>query len=626
MKRVLAFLLAVCLTAPAAWAAEDGPAEAGSGNPAPEVLAGQLQSLGLFLGNDIGDFDLDRAPTRAEAMVMLVRALGKEEEAKTLPTGHPFTDVPEWAEGYVSYAYAQGYTKGISDSLLGAEEPCSAEMYLTFLLRALGYEEGEEGDFVYHKPFYQAYRAGIFLTCIDFQDFRRADAVEATAAALFAGDKAAGTPLHEKLEEAGAFTAEEFAAAFPDDPYAWEKNLEVLIDKALDEELGAGQVNRKTVKAQRSLLMGYETEDESVSALVLVSEVDEKLSAEGGYSSRGWGIACYELTLRTDTGVLVSFDFLSDEADLELVRPYRDRFAYIWGEESIKAIDGLVASGAAIYIPPTYAEAVAELEESTGYRNKYTFEAEPCTVFIYDRGGFMNAPQGTTQLIYKPGSAKGEGAAVILPSPRPGGLWKCTPADTMELSGDRRTFIYTYYYDEPYYVGAPGTEDFVICHEAGTYTYTTDLDTGEPVETITPPSYDGALASLTQNPDYTVERQLEGPFCTAVLRWKDANFAEPIKNYELYLVYQPNSPLADTTRQRLILPSTVAVQGYSNVPTDRVPDTLAFSDDGSTLIYTYHFDEALYEYRGDKPYHDAGTYTYTVDLSTGETSVTHTFD
>ena len=148
--------------------------------------------------------------------------------------------------------------------------------------------------------------------------------------------------------------------------------------------------------------------------------------------------------------------------------------------------------------------------------------------------------------------------------------------------------------------------------------------TGQTTETITPPSYDGAIASLVKNPVYTVELQLEGPACTAVLRWKDANFVEPVKDYELYLVYQPDSPLAGTVRQRLILPSTSTVRGYSTVPTDRAPDSLGFSDDGAALVYTYHFDEALSD--GDTMLHDAGTYTYTVDLATGETAVVLTKD
>ena len=617
MKRVLAFLLAVCLAVPAAWAAEDGPAEAGSGTPAPEVLAGQLQSLGLFLGNGTGDFDLDRAPTRAEAVVMLVRALGKEEEAKTLPTGHPFTDVPEWADSAVSYAYAQGYTKGISDTLLGAEEPCSAEMYLTFLLRALGYQEGWYQDFYYESPYALANEVGIFLICVDFQDFRRSDVVEATAAALFAKEKESGQPMHLRLEADGVLTPADFSAAFPSDPYAREKQVHEMVDAALEEKFVTPFINATWILAQKSILWQYTEGGGSITALTLYDREELYLidgEVKGGNNHSG----LYELTFDAETGAPLSIT----EAQLDPLDGSKVRLSILPSGLSMLAYRA--ASAAAEnwqqYSPRNYAQAVEELRSSFGYYNERTFEGEACTIFVYDRGGMMNAHTGLIELIYKPGSAMGEATQIWLPYPRVKVLNVCTPADMMELSEDKSTFTYAYYLDQPLIF------DDEIIRGTGIYTYTTDLATGETEETVLPLSYNGAMASLTKNPKYTVERKLEGPSCTAVLRWKDANFAEPVKDYELYLVYQPDSPLADTIRQRLILPSTAAVQGYSNVPTNRVPDTLAFTDDGSALIYTYHFDEALYEYHGDKLYHDVGTYTYTVDLSTGETSVTHTFD
>ena len=602
MKRVLAFLLAVCLTAPAAWAAEDGPAEAGSGNPAPEVLAGQLQSLGLFLGNDIGDFDLDRAPTRAEAVVMLVRALGKEEEAKTLPTGHPFTDVPEWAEGYVSYAYAQGYTKGISDSLLGAEEPCSAEMYLTFLLRSLGYEEGEEGDFVYHKPFYQAYRAGIFLTCIDFQDFQRSDVVETTAAALFAVDKATGRPLHERLEEAGAFSPEAFAQAFPGDPYAYEKELEKRVDRALDKELNVGQVGRKRVNAQRNMLMRYEEKDDLVSALVLVCEIEAELAPDEGFRSMGRGSACHALTLRADTGALVSYDYLSNESELVLGEVYLEHFAYILDEESMNALDQMAASGEVKYIPPTYDEAVEELRAGFTYyaASERTYETDLCTIFVYDRGGAMYSPHGNVTLIYKAGSPLGEGITVDCPIPSVFG--RREPAEVMALSEDQQSFTYSYYYEDRIHA------------------YTVDLAAGETSESESPVTYDSLLTLLTQGVGYTVERRLEGPGCVVVLRWKALHWTDDTRDYRLDVLRPGEAPSV----QQLILPSTTLRSDGYYAPTDRAPDSLGFSDDGGALVYTYHFDEALFD--GDTMLHDAGTYIYTVDLTTRETGVTLTKD
>ena len=142
MKRVLSALLAVCLLLamiPAAYAAQTEAAEA----------ADTLYALGLFKGTGTDAdgkpvFDLDRAPTRAEAVTMLVRLLGKESEAKSGSWTTPFTDVADWAKPYVGYAYANGLTTGVGKGLFGGGRPVTAAQYLTFVLRALGYESGTD--------------------------------------------------------------------------------------------------------------------------------------------------------------------------------------------------------------------------------------------------------------------------------------------------------------------------------------------------------------------------------------------------------------------------------------------------------------------------------------------------
>ncbi|MFB0921388.1 MAG: hypothetical protein QMB62_11005, partial [Oscillospiraceae bacterium] len=79
--------------------------------------AQELKTLGLFQGTSTG-LELDRAPTRSEAAVMLVRLLGKENEAKTQyaagTISNPFTDVPDWAKPYISWLYTNNMAKGVS--------------------------------------------------------------------------------------------------------------------------------------------------------------------------------------------------------------------------------------------------------------------------------------------------------------------------------------------------------------------------------------------------------------------------------------------------------------------------------------------------------------------------------
>lgn len=63
------------------------------------------------------------------------------------PTQHPsFQDVPEWALKYVAYAYAKGYSKGTSSTTFSPDELLDAKSYVTFVLRALGYDDSK-GDF-----------------------------------------------------------------------------------------------------------------------------------------------------------------------------------------------------------------------------------------------------------------------------------------------------------------------------------------------------------------------------------------------------------------------------------------------------------------------------------------------
>mgnify|MGYP000364109709 FL=1 len=79
--------------------------------------ADRLHEVGLFQGtgttaSGAPQYDLDRAPTRAEAAVMLVRLLGKEADAKALTYTAPFTDLEGWEAPYVQYLYDNKLTTG----------------------------------------------------------------------------------------------------------------------------------------------------------------------------------------------------------------------------------------------------------------------------------------------------------------------------------------------------------------------------------------------------------------------------------------------------------------------------------------------------------------------------------
>ena len=67
-------------------------------------------------------------------MTILVRLLGAEEAAQAQTWTTPFTDVPDWAQSYVGYAYAKGYTTGVEPTRFGSSTPC---LLYTSISRAL---------------------------------------------------------------------------------------------------------------------------------------------------------------------------------------------------------------------------------------------------------------------------------------------------------------------------------------------------------------------------------------------------------------------------------------------------------------------------------------------------------
>ncbi len=179
-----------------------------------ETQAAQcLYDLGLLRGTDKG-FELGRAPTRAEALTMLIRVLGKEDEALAGQWEHPFTDVAAWAQPYVGYAYENGLTKGTSATTFGASGQASAQMFTTFLLRALGYSDAKGQDFTYENPFTLAEHLGLLTPRVDLQNFLRADVAMECYLALAIDRKGTGRTLAASLISAGVFTQARYDAAY----------------------------------------------------------------------------------------------------------------------------------------------------------------------------------------------------------------------------------------------------------------------------------------------------------------------------------------------------------------------------------------------------------------------------
>lgn len=202
-KRIISMLLAVmliCVSVPTAFAASEEAVAA----------ANALYSLGLFSGtgtdaNGNPEFDLDRAPTRNEAVTMLVRLLGKEGEAKSGTWDIPFTDVAEWAKPYVGYAYANKLTGGTSATTFGGSDQVSATQYLTFVLRALGYKSSV--DFQWDKAWELSDQLGITHGQYNAaSSFSRGDTAIVSYSALTQRAKDLNITLIQSLQSCGAVT------------------------------------------------------------------------------------------------------------------------------------------------------------------------------------------------------------------------------------------------------------------------------------------------------------------------------------------------------------------------------------------------------------------------------------
>lgn len=176
-----------------------------------KAAADVLHELGLFNGVGIGAdgkpiYDLDRAPTRLEALIMLVRLLGKEQEALAGTWKHPFTDVPDWGNAIVGYAYEHKLTGGVAATLYGSEEPATVSMYLTFVLRAMGYQDPDE--FQWDSAWTLTDKLGITDGTAQEGTFLRGDVAAISLKALPALQKD-GTTLASRLIESGVFTEEQ---------------------------------------------------------------------------------------------------------------------------------------------------------------------------------------------------------------------------------------------------------------------------------------------------------------------------------------------------------------------------------------------------------------------------------
>lgn len=484
-QRFLALILSLSLCAcllPAASADGSRPAPPSQA----QVLAEKLNTLGLLLGDENGEFHLDQALTRTQALVMLIRALGQDAPARSAAACHPFTDVPEWAEGYVSWGYAHGYTKGVSDTLFGSEVPASREMYLTFLLRALGYSEGPQGEFTYDQPYALASQAEILPAAAALSGFSRGDAAQITAAVLFAEEKSSQQTLHQRLEQAGFFTPEQFSAAFPENPFALEWEWQLRTQDAMDRHWETGLLPDGQVRAQASRLLRFQQFGDLTEALVLSVMTQQVLTQDGQLQFlTASAPTTYYLTFSNESGQVGSIspeNTLWSQEDRSLASAADQALGAAVRSLSLARGEQAVFSRDADRTCTSYEQAMAALRGKMGYGSeRVELDTDQCTVLRYDLGGFMLSPKNNLAFLFKAGSPLGEGTVIHSESPYP--LASLAGPSELLPSEDGKRFTYLYEFSAP--IQANGE----LLLPAGRYVYQVDLTTGVTVKTYEPLSH-----------------------------------------------------------------------------------------------------------------------------------------
>ena len=295
LRMVLAGVLAVASLAMTAGAASY------------DNCADRLSDLGLFQGTGNG-YQLDRAPTRAEAATMLVRLLGAEAEAEELDYSAPFTDLDDWQKPYVQYLYDNGLTTGATATTFEPEDTCSAQMYTTFLLRALGYSDAAGGDFTYTGAVDFGKSIGLvdYANCNETNFLRdHVAAMSLTALNTAVGDDA-DTKLLEKLVEDGAVAAsaaDEMLAFFDNyDAYVAataamneETKMDISVDVSANVTVADQQVMSLSMPMDMKMDMDLENMDQSKISMTgkMDMQIDEALVEAGAETSVSQDVAYY---------------------------------------------------------------------------------------------------------------------------------------------------------------------------------------------------------------------------------------------------------------------------------------------------------------------------------------------
>ena len=184
------------------------------------AIASALKTIHLFQGSFTGygsGYDLEVSPTRLQALIMFIRVLGEENAALAWSGTTPFTDITPGTQAaqYVGYAYEKGYTNGYTATAFQPSLGITANQYVEFMLRALGYSSS--GNTNLSDTLDRACASGVLnsneAASLRSGTFLRADLVYVSYYALDAMVSDGNGTLGSVLLNKGVFTRQEWTAA-----------------------------------------------------------------------------------------------------------------------------------------------------------------------------------------------------------------------------------------------------------------------------------------------------------------------------------------------------------------------------------------------------------------------------
>lgn len=173
------------------------------------VKANTLYELGLFKGTDSG-YELDKTLTREQAVTILVRLLGEEENVLSAEFDEVFTDVDSsrWSYPYIMYCYENNITKGTGEDTFSPEDEVTAEQFVTLVMRLMGYEDTEPSNALTESVYIGMLNTQVVRELDKSANFLRDDMVYVVYRSLMC-NMSDGTRLADFLAEKGVITEKE---------------------------------------------------------------------------------------------------------------------------------------------------------------------------------------------------------------------------------------------------------------------------------------------------------------------------------------------------------------------------------------------------------------------------------